>query len=93
MKAIAFSILLQNLNVNRRENYNMEVVSGTLFCMEESIRTKLLAAGATSREKAVTPQEAHLDMQEQNWLHYIAGGLFARVSKTDDQRYYVATYN
>src|SRR3972149_5189387 len=28
----------------------MEVVSGTLFAMEESIRAKLLAAGATSRE-------------------------------------------
>jgi len=71
----------------------MEVVSGVFFAMQESIRAKLLAVGATSRQKAVTVQEAHFDMQEQNWLHYIAGGLFARVSKTDDQRYYVATYN
>jgi hypothetical protein len=68
----------------------MEVVSGTLFSMEERIRTKLLAAGATSMQKAVTAQEAHLDMQEENWIHYIAGGLFARVKKTTANQYYVA---
>jgi hypothetical protein len=71
----------------------MEVVSWTLFAMQERIRAKLLAIGATSIEKAVTVQEAHLDMQEQNWLHYIAGGLLARVKKTEGKRYYVATYN
>ncbi len=71
----------------------MEVVSGVLFSMEESIRTKLLAAGATSKEKAVTAQEAHLDVQEQNWMHYIAGGMFARVKKTAANLYYVATYS
>jgi hypothetical protein len=70
--------------------YGMEVVSGTLFAMEESIRAKLLAVGATSREKAATVQEAHLDTQEQNWLSYIAGGLFAGVKKAADRRYYVA---
>jgi hypothetical protein len=68
----------------------MEVVSGTLFSMEERIKAKLVAAGATSMEKAVTAQEAHLDMQEQNWIHYIAGGLFARVKKTATNLYYVA---
>ena len=69
----------------------MEVVSGTIFKMEQSIRAKLLAVGATSRVKAVTIQEANLDMQEQNWLDYVAGGLFAIVKKTEDKRYYVAT--
>ena len=69
----------------------MEVVSGTIFKMEQSIRAKLLAVGATSRVKAVTIQEADLDMQEQNWLDYVAGGLFAIVKKTEDKRYYVAT--
>jgi hypothetical protein len=68
----------------------MEVVSGTLYSMEERIRVKLFAAGATSREKAVTAQEANLDMQEQNWIHYIAGGLFARVKKTAANQYYIA---
>jgi hypothetical protein len=71
----------------------MEVVSGTLFSMEERIKTKLVAAGATSREKAVTAQQAQLDMQEQNWIHYIAGGLFANVKKTQTNHYYVSTHN
>jgi hypothetical protein len=71
----------------------MEVVSGALFAIEESIRTKLIAIGATSKEKAATSQEAHLDMQEQNWMHYIAGGLCAKVKKTGDGRFYVAIYN
>jgi len=70
----------------------MAVVSGTLYAIQQRISVKLLAVGATSREKAVTAQEANLDRQEQNWLHYIAGGLFARVKKTEDKRYYVATY-
>ena len=68
----------------------MEVVSGTLFSMEERIKIKLVAAGATSHEKAVTAQEAQLDMQEGNWIHYIAGGLFANVKKTAANQYYVA---
>jgi hypothetical protein len=71
----------------------MEVASGLLFGMEERIRTKLIEAGATSREKAVTAQDAHLDMQEQNWLHYIAGGLFASVKKTAANLYYVSVYS
>jgi len=70
----------------------MEVASGALFATQQRIIAKLLAMGATSREKAITAQEANLDLQEQNWLHYIAGGLFARVKKTKDKRYYVATY-
>lgn len=68
----------------------MEVGSGTLFSMEERIRSKLLAAGATSMQKAVTACEAKLDMQEENWIHYIAGGLFARVKKAAANQYYVA---
>ena len=70
----------------------MALVSGTLLAIQQRISTKLLEMEATSREKAVTAQEAHLDMQEQNWLNYIAGGLFARIKKTKDKRYYVLTY-
>ena len=70
----------------------MEASSGTIFAMQQRIIVKLLATGATSRKKAVTVQEAHLDMQEQNWLHYVAGGLTSKVKKTKDKRYYVATY-
>jgi len=68
----------------------MEVVSGTIYKMEQCIRAKLLAAGAISKEKAVTIHEAHFDMQEQNWLNYIAGGFLAAVKKTKDKRYYIA---
>ena len=69
----------------------MEVVSGVLFSMEERIRTKLIAVGATSHEKAVTAEQANLDNQEENWIHYIAGGMFAGVKKTNDNLYYVRT--
>ena len=70
----------------------MEQVSGTFFAMQERIIAKLLAADATSKEKAVTAQEACFELQEQNWISYIAGGLLARVKKTKDKRYYVSTY-
>ena len=70
----------------------MALVSGTLLAIQQRISTKLLEMEATSREKAVTAQDAHLDMQELNWLSYIGGGLFARVKKTEDKRYYVLTY-
>ena len=70
----------------------MALVSGTLFAIQQRISAKLLEMEATSKEKAVTAQEAHLDIQELNWLNYIAGGLFARVKKTNDKRYYVLTY-
>ena len=66
----------------------MEAASGTIFKMEQSIKAKLVSAGATSEAKAVTIQEADLDMQEENWLGYVAGGLFATVKKKGD-KYYV----
>ena len=67
--------------------------AGTLYALQQRIITKLRVMGATSREKAATAKEAHLDMQEQNWLHYIAGGFASRVKKTRDKRYYVLPYN
>jgi hypothetical protein len=71
----------------------MEAAFGTVLIMQERIIAKLRATGATSREKAVTAQEAHLDMQEQNWLRYVAGSFLARVKKTKDKRYYIVIYN
>ena len=71
----------------------MEASSGRVFAMQQRIIAKLLATDATSRKKAVTAQEAHLDMQEQNWLCYVAGGLNSKVKKTKDKRYYIATYH
>jgi len=72
---------------------SIETASGIVFAMQQRIMAKLLAMGATSREKAVTAQEADLDMQEQNWLRYIAGGFASKVKKTKDKRYYVVTRN
>jgi len=68
----------------------MERVSATFLKMEQNIKAKLLLAGATSIEKAVTLEEADLDMQEENWLNYVAGGLFSCVKKTRNKRYYTA---
>ena len=70
----------------------MEEVSKTISEMQERIASKLKAVGANSKDKAVTIREANLDSYEQNWLNYIAGGLFALVKKTQDKRYYVATF-
>jgi hypothetical protein len=70
----------------------MQVASGTLYATQQRIIAKLSAMHATSKEKAVTTQQAHLDTQEKNWLHYIAGGLFAEVKETKDKRYYIAAY-
>lgn len=70
----------------------MEEVLKTIFEMQERIVSKLKAAGADSQDKAVTAQEADFDVPEQNWLNYIAGGLFALVKKTQDKRYYVTVF-
>jgi hypothetical protein len=69
----------------------MEEVSKTVFEMQQRIASKLRAAGANSKDKAVTAKEADFDDPEQNWLGYIAGGLFALVKKTQDKRYYITT--
>jgi len=68
----------------------MSGISGTMYGVEESIKAKLAAVGATSSDKAVSPEDANLNMQEQNWLHYIAGGMFAQVKKAAGNLYYVA---
>jgi hypothetical protein len=69
----------------------MEKTSTTFLKMEYSIRDKLRSVGATSKDKAVTIEEANLNMQELNWLSCIAGGMFAHVKKTKNKRYYVTT--
>ena len=67
----------------------MEKTSTTFLKMEYSIMDKLRSVGATSKDKAVTIEEANLDMRELNWLSCIAGGMFASVKKTRNKRYYV----
>ena len=71
----------------------MKASSGTVYGIQQRIISKLLAIEATSIAKAATAQGAHLDMQEQNWLCYVAGGLNSKVKKTRDKRYYVSTYH
>jgi hypothetical protein len=73
------------------EDNPMEEGSKILSEMQQRIASKLAAAGANSKDKAVTAQEADLDFPERNWLNYVAGGLFAQVKKTQDKRYYIIT--
>ena len=70
----------------------MEEVSKTVSEMQQRLVSRLKAVGANSRENAVTVREAYFDVSEQNWLDYIAGGLFPQIKKTQDRRYYVAPY-
>jgi hypothetical protein len=70
----------------------MEEVSQTISEMQQRIASKLTVVEANSRDNAVTAQAANLDFPEQNWLDYIAGGLFAKIKKTQDRRYYVMIY-
>ena len=57
--------------------------------MRYRIVSKIEKAGATSKEKAVTIEEADLDLQEQEWLNYFAGSFLGEIKKTKDQQYYV----
>ena len=67
----------------------MEVTSGIIYAIQARIASKLAAVGATSKEKAVTGQQANFSIKEQNWIDYIAGGMGATIKKTVDGRFYV----
>ena len=64
-------------------------LSGIQFKMRYRIVSKIEKAGATSKEKAVTIEEANLDWPEQQWLGYFAGTFLGEIKKTEDQRYYI----
>jgi len=64
-------------------------LTGLQFRIRYKIISKLKEAGATSKENAVTVQEAGLDSREQNWLTYLAGAFLDKIKKTKDQRYYI----
>jgi len=53
------------------------------------IAFKIEKAGATSKEKAVTIEEADLGLEEQQWLNYFAGAFLGKIKKTEDKRYYI----
>jgi len=40
-------------------------------------------------ENAVTIEEAELDLEELQWLHYFAGAFLGEIKKTADKRYYI----
>ena len=57
--------------------------------MRNRIVSKIERAGATSKEKAVTIEEAKFDSQEQLWLNYFAGVFLGKVKRTADRKYYI----
>jgi hypothetical protein len=64
-------------------------IYGTSAKMMYIIISKLKRVGAVSPVKAVTPEEAELDLTEVLWLNYLAGGMLSRIKKTRNGRYYV----
>jgi hypothetical protein len=64
-------------------------MSGVQFKMQQRLVHKFRKAGAISEEKAVTFDEADLDLQEQNWLDYFAGAFLDTIKKTRDHKYYI----
>jgi len=64
-------------------------LSGIQFKMHQRIIYKIEKAGATSWEKAVTIEQANLDMQEELWLDYFAGDFLGKIKKTIDKRFYI----
>lgn len=64
-------------------------MSGIQYKMRQRLVHKFEKAGAISEEKAVTFDEANLDLQEQHWLGYFAGNFLGTIKKTKDQRYYI----
>ena len=62
---------------------------GIQFKMQNRIIRKFEKAGATSKEKAVTFEEAKLDIPEQYWLDYFAGVFLGKIKKTENHRYYI----
>ncbi len=64
-------------------------LSGFQFIMRHRIISKIERAGGTSKEKAVSIEEAELDLQERQWLNYFAGVFLGEIKKTDDEKYYI----
>ncbi|TRO54018.1 hypothetical protein E2P63_01765 [Candidatus Bathyarchaeota archaeon] len=63
-------------------------MSGFQYKMQQRIVTKLRRAGAISIEKAVTIEEASLDISEESWVHYFIGEYLGRIRRLGKDRYY-----
>jgi len=57
--------------------------------MLHRIISKIERAGATSKDKAVTTEEAGLNLQERQWLNYFAGSFLGEIKKTENKQYYI----
>ena len=64
------------------------MLSGLAVIIGLKIVDKLRKVGAVSRDKAVIPEAANLNLQEIGWLQYLAGFL-STIKKTKDGRYYI----
>ena len=64
-------------------------MSGIQFKIQSRLIRKFEKAGATSKETAVTFEDAKLNVQEQYWLDYFAGSFLGSIKKTRDHRYYI----
>jgi hypothetical protein len=64
-------------------------MSGIQFKMQYNLVYKLREAGATSKDNAVTFEDADFNVQEQYWLDYFAGTFLGKIKKTKDRRYYI----
>ena len=63
--------------------------TGLDYIISLRIVEKLRRVGAVSIDKAVTPEGAKLNLQEIEWLGYLAGGFLATIKKTKNGRYYI----
>jgi hypothetical protein len=64
-------------------------LSGIQFKVRHKLIHKLKNAGAISKEKAVSCEEAQLDAQEMYWLDYFAGVFLGKIKKTKKHQYYI----
>ena len=67
----------------------MGAMYGTEFVMEHRLVRKFEKARATSKERAVSFEEAKLDIKEQYWLEYFAGVFLGKIKKTENHLYYI----
>ena len=70
---------------------NIDLWSGVEALNRLRIEDKLQRVGAVSRDKAVTLEEAKLNLQEIGWLPYLADGFVSTIRKTKDGRYYTSS--
>ena len=76
--------LFRIMHAGRNQRIRVLAITTDLALIDANFIT-----GATIKEKAVTIEEAELDLQEQQWLGYFAGAFLGEVKKTEDKRYFV----